>query len=76
MIKFKSSKLGAAHLNVEAKIKKDFYSSALKGMKCQFCKTDTYVEFVSDGRRVNAEFDYCCNKFEERINTHLSTFVR
>lgn len=76
MIKFKSSSLGAAHLNAQAKTKKDFYASALKGMKCQLCEEDTYVEFVSDGKRVNTLFDYCCDDFNDKINAQLNSFVR
>jgi hypothetical protein len=75
MIEYGSTSLGARHLNQNAKNKKDALQQILKGMKCNKCEENSFIEFVEDGKRARAIMNFCCQDFEQKVNEKLRSSV-
>ena len=71
MVHFGTTKLGAKHLNLDAKNKKDVYSSLLKPLKKCPCGGDSFIDFEVSGGRVKVAPQYCCDNFEQLVKAQL-----
>ena len=76
MVHFGSIKLGARHLNLDAKNKKDVYSSSLKQLKKCPCGGDSFIDFEVSGNIVKVVPQYCCDTFEALAIDQLSKLLQ
>ena len=81
MIKFNTT-LGAKHLNMQARFKRDLIGPKLKGMNCKKCpgvttiisfQEKTYTGFLPNvkGSFIDSVIYPCCKEFKDRIEGAL-----
>lgn len=74
MIKY-ITKLGANHLNAEARELRDAIKPYLRGMHCRKCNADTVISFIDDGHNhLKPNIHACCTDFKQRVKQKLTFY--